>query len=311
VRLPKGIAERFGIDGATARELRGGWVNDNWLVTGADGADYVVRRYGRLEVTRETIAFEHAVMRHAAAHGASVAAPLDSLAGDSIVSEGDAYYAILPYVAGETGNRASAAFAAAALGRLHVALADFHAPSQYVMKSADALGLLAEAFRTFAVAPEVARKLDWAALIAAVEAAAERVRPAAGALPLATVHGDPHPDNFVVCEGRIAALLDFDFSHASERAYDVASGAETFGRADEDAPIDADRAVAFAAAYQPELGAEEWHRLPDLMIRRNAFLVWYVVTRHGRRSDGDIGNADRYARRILELAAGRHDWSAR
>jgi Ser/Thr protein kinase RdoA (MazF antagonist) len=130
---------------------------------------------------------------------------------------------------------------------------------------------------------------------------------------LATVHGDPHPDNVVVADGRVRALLDFDFAHETERLYDVASGADAFGRAVEGAPLDLAAALGFANAYQAEarLTDEEWELVPDLMIRRNAFLVWYIVSRHGQRAFGDVGNADRYARRVAELDGLRAEWRRR
>ena len=137
----------------------------------------------------------------------------------------------------------------------------------------------------------------------AIGRAQTRVERDCGDLPLATVHGDPHPDNFVVAGGLVAGLIDFDFSHETERAFDVGSAMDAFARADEEADLDVSLAAGIARAYHAAvpLGDAEWAMLPDFMLRRNAFLMWYVVSRHSQRAFGDIGNAERYARRVLEL----------
>jgi Ser/Thr protein kinase RdoA (MazF antagonist) len=58
------------------------------------------------------------------------------------------------------------------------------------------------------------------------------------------------------------------------------------------------------AAYDAEapLTADERDLLPDAMLRHAATLVWYVVTRHGERTPGDVGGAPRYAARVCEIA---------
>jgi Ser/Thr protein kinase RdoA (MazF antagonist) len=307
------IAARFGVDGIAANELGGGWVNENWLVESRKGERFVVRRYDRLHVTRRAVFFEHAIMLHAAQRVPEVRPPLAAADGDTIVFEDGRFFAVLPYVAGRTGDRGAAADAARVLARFHLALAAFRPARPRAARSVGALAWLRDRFLRFAAQPHLARKLDWDALVVGVTRALTRVLPHAGRLPLATVHGDPHPDNVVVADGRVRALLDFDFAHETERLYDVASGADAFGRAVEGAPLDLAAALGFANAYQAEarLTDEEWELVPDLMIRRNAFLVWYIVSRHGQRAFGDVGNADRYARRVAELDGLRAEWRRR
>jgi hypothetical protein len=51
------------------------------------------------------------------------------------------------------------------------------------------------------------------------------------------------------------------------------------------------------------LSATERAMLPDALLRHAATLAWYVATRHGERTPGDVGNAGRYAARVAEIAA--------
>jgi Ser/Thr protein kinase RdoA (MazF antagonist) len=305
------VAARVGVAGVAARELDGGWVNDNWLVdTQASGERFVVRRHGRMHVTRRAVFFEHAVMRHAGARLPEVHAPLADGEGETILLDGGAFHAVFPYVDGMTGERAAAPAAAETLARFHLALTDFHVARPRVTRTVGVLAWLRDRLLRLAAQPVLARRLPWDEVAVALARSLTRVLPYAGKLPLATVHGDPHPDNFVVAAERVAGLLDFDFCHETERAFDVGSGMDAFARAGEDAELESEAALDFARAYHAAapLNEAEWALLPDFMLRRNAFLVWYVVSRHGQRAFGDIGNADRYARRVLALDKLARTW---
>jgi Ser/Thr protein kinase RdoA (MazF antagonist) len=86
--------------------------------------------------------------------------------------------------------------------------------------------------------------------------------------------------------------------------YDVATAADAFSRVDENGLLDLEKMAAFVSAYDrcAPLVPVERELLADAMIRRNATLVWYVISRHGERSPGDIGGAARYAARVTEIA---------
>ncbi len=295
-------AAAFGLAAEPERELEGGFSNDSWLARTAAG-DVVVRRYGRLNVTRSALFYEHAVMRHAAARSPLVCAPLAGEDGESLRLIEGAFVAILPFVTGVTGDRTAAAQAAGALASFHRAMRDFRAARPRATRTLGTLAWLRERFVRFAGDARVARALDWDAAIAAVAGAAARVAPRAQGLPLGVVHGDAHPDNVVSAGGAVAALIDFDFTHETERAYDVATAADAFARASEEAPLDPARFAAFARAYDAvlPLTGDEWAVLYALAARRSAMLVWYVVTRHGERRPGDVGRAALYVERLREL----------
>jgi Ser/Thr protein kinase RdoA (MazF antagonist) len=248
------------------------------------------------------------VAAHLEARGAGVRAPLIDAAGASLHVEDGAFVAALPWVDGETGARdpATGAGAAQALARFHLAGRDLHLAGG--LRSTRFLGImpwLIACFQRFAAADSpVARALPWDDLIVALSAATARLATRARMLPPAILHGDPNPGNVVVRDGRVRALIDFDFVHESERVYDVGALLDEFGRADDDGPLAYSRLGPLVAAYEAEarLTAEERAALPDAMLRHAATLVWYVVSRHGERTPGDVGGAPRYAARVREIA---------
>lgn len=307
------VAAGFGIDvaGAHASVLAGGYSNVVVRVDARAGS-YAVRRYGALHVSRAAIAFEHVVTAHAAARMAEVVAPLRDASGATLrTAPGGGPVAVYPYVAGETGRRDLAAgrAAAAVLARFHRAVRDVHVAGG--MRSARFLGVLPwlrERFTRWAADPLVARKLGWSALVAATTAATARAAPLAGELPHVIVHGDVNPGNVVADEnGAVRGLIDFDFAHESERVYDLGVLLDEFARAADDAPLDAGRIAPLLQAYGEEapLAPAERALLPEAMLRRAATLVWYVASRHGERTPGDVGGAPRYAARVAEIAARR------
>ncbi|GAC1308149.1 MAG: hypothetical protein NVSMB19_21260 [Vulcanimicrobiaceae bacterium] len=297
-------ARAWGLEPLDAVALAGGFSNVSYRVALSDGSERVVRRYGRLHVTRNAVFYEHAVQRYAAARCACVGAPCEDGAGETLRLVDGAFVAVLPYAAGTTGDRAAASSAAATLAAFHRATIGFRVAHPRATRTLGVLGWLRQRFVRFGADPVLARALDWDALITAVAGATARIAPLATGLPIGVVHADAHPDNVVTRAGEAVALIDFDFVHETERAYDVAVAADAYARDDNDAPLDCDRFVAFARAYDAAapLAPAEWAVLWDMAVRRNAMLAWYVVTRHGERVRGDVGGAPRYVARARELA---------
>jgi Ser/Thr protein kinase RdoA (MazF antagonist) len=303
------VAATFGVDvsGASAAALEGGYSNQTVRIDAREGA-YVVRRYGRLHVTRAAIGFEHAIQVHAAKRMPEVVAPLHDVTGATIGSWRDeGFVAVFPFVAGASGRRdlVTACAAARVLAHFHRAVRDVHLTSG--MRSVRFLGVLPwlrERFTRFAGDRLLARKLDWDALIAATTAATAAVAPRAGALPHVVVHGDPNPDNVVTAgPGEVRGLIDFDFAHETERVADLGTLLDAFGRAGEDQPLEPARLAALIEAYAQEapISPDERALVPEAMLRRAATMVWYVTTRHGERVPGDVGGAPRYVARVAEI----------
>lgn len=286
--------------------MSGGYSNETWRVDARAGA-FVARRYGRLHVTRAAVAFEHAVVAHAAAAMPEVVAPLHDALGATLRLHGGGLVAAWPFVDGETGRRDldAAREAARVLARFHRAMHDVHVAGG--MRSTRFVGTFAwlrERFARFAADPVTGRVLDWDALVAAVTAATARIVPLAASLPHVVVHGDPHPDNVVSSpSGTVRALIDFDFAHETERLYDLGAMLDAFCRAHEDAPLDPERIAPLLDAYAEEapIARAERGLMPEAMLRRAATMTWYVATRHGERMPGDVGGAPRYAARAAEI----------
>jgi Ser/Thr protein kinase RdoA (MazF antagonist) len=303
--FPSGVAATYGLHPIFAQPLEGGYVNQTWRVECEEG-EFAVRRYGRLHVTRKALLFEHAVMAHAAEQMPEVVAPLRAPGGSTLYEHDGGFVAVLPFIAGRTGLRDGAIRrdAARLLARFHRSMRDVHiGGGTRSSRSIGVLGNFRERFLEFAQDGLIGKKLEWDVALTATTAAAARIAPHASQLPHAVVHGDPQPANFVEAEEQVRGLIDFDFAHETERAYDVAVGMDEFGRPHNAAPLDLDAALDFARAYDAELplGLAERETLPDLMIRRNAMMVWYIVTRHGERSAGDVGGAPLYVERMREI----------
>ena len=303
------IAASFGVDvaAARARRLEGGYSNESWQVAASAGA-VVVRRYGRLHVAAAAIAFEHAVIDHVAARLDAVRAPLRDAGGATFRLEDGAFVAVFPWIPGTTGARDLATGRAAAriLARDHRAARDLHVSGG--TRSSRFLGTLPwlhESFKAFAGAGSpIARALPWNELIVALGASTIRLAPLVRELPHVIVHGDPNPGNVVVADGVVRGLIDFDFAHESERVYDVGAFVDEFARDEEGGPLRLDRIAPLVEAYAGEapLSPAERGALADAMLRHAATLTWYVVTRHGERTPGDVGGAPQYAERVREIA---------
>ncbi len=239
-----------------------------------------------------------------------IVAPLRDHDGRTVaIAPGGGLAAVFPYVAGVTGRRdpATAGAAARVLARFHRAVHDFPSAGTVPRRGiVDRLAASRERFVRFAADSLVGRALDWDALIAATAAAAVRAERLARDLDRTIVHGDVNPGNVVSGDaGEVRALIDFDFVHRAERVYDLATLADEFARADDDAPLEVARIAELIAAYAGEepLAPNERELVPEAMLLRAASLAAYVTARHGERVPGDVGGAPRYAARVAEIAA--------
>ena len=129
--------------------------------------------------------------------------------------------------------------------------------------------------------PETAEKVDlfarWRGLLAEVAAF---IAGPYRALPRQMTHSDFGPGNALAVNGRVVALLDFEFAQPDVRAIDVAAPLVFVMRLWERSTADA---LAMAAAYCRGFGRTgslteaEIAALPDLMILRNVVsTIWWL-----------------------------------
>lgn len=119
-------------------------------------------------------------------------------------------------------------------------------------------------------------------------------------LPVQLIHGDLHYDNVLVQDGRVTALLDFEFASFDWRALELAIGLSKYaGEEPEAMPYFDDYIDGYAMTGQ--LTKEEARAIPDLINLRILSNIVYFVGRHLAGED-DISTIttriENYARRV-------------
>lgn len=119
-------------------------------------------------------------------------------------------------------------------------------------------------------------------------------------LPVQLIHGDLHYDNVLVQDGRVTALLDFEFASFDWRAMELAIGLSKYaGEEPESMPYFDDYIDGYAMTGK--LTKEEAQAIPDLINLRILSNIVYFVGRHLAGED-DISTIttriENYARRV-------------
>jgi homoserine kinase type II len=270
------------------RDVRTGRVNRHWRVT-AGGREYVLRRY-TAHRSRAAIAFEHALLAHAAARGWPVAVPVLA-AGDATVGEyAGGRYALFPALAGRPGRYGSRAREKGRLlARLHRDLASWPA-----WRQRDGLGRLSELdahapgtldanLRAFERAHRDLARAVWRERAANVR---ELDRLGYDALPLMPIHGDFHRDNLLFTRGALSGLLDFDLARLDARAADIGITLASDCRvppAYNDIDVEAARVFLVGYDAESQLGEDERRLIVPLA---KAYLLWLIAFRLGEWSEG-------------------------
>jgi len=219
--------DRFGIVDAHVRRLPRGAVNDLWVIDAA-GERYVLKRTHSNRLPEHTLR-EHEVLRFLGTRGWSVPQPLAADDGSTIVLVHGRTWWLAPWLPGR-----SPATTVASVGRLGALLARLHedlAPLASLPPTTDSFGPRRLLERT-----ETASGWRFADALVALEREdrvrgarlrreVDRVSTALSRLPVGPSvlgHGDLHTGNLLVSAG-CTSVLDFDFSHTMERAFDVAT----------------------------------------------------------------------------------------
>lgn len=237
-----------------AREALGFWglAPDEWRVEGtistalegialpilAIGAERYVLRRQPPDLAERDVRFRHALMRALALQGLPVPVPLARPGGQTYATtaEGDIYELLqyrpgAAFVSGEPEELARIASAAATLGRLHQASADFGWEPPHLWPAERSPANLARAYVELIrhaadderLPPSVRASLERVA-----EEAGERVESAAEALeavpdlPALHLHGDYQPHHLAFAGGEMASIYDFTAAHWGRRLEDLA-----------------------------------------------------------------------------------------
>lgn len=268
---PVAIAARFALDGAPCRaeNHRGGHINETWFVTTDAGRRYVLQRINAtVFVEAQGVARNTArVITHVSQSAPELVPPLvPARDGDAAVSDGDATYRMLGFVAGRTLGRlqtvAQAAAAGDAFGRFQRALAGYDRGRHVVpIPHFHELAFQLERFDRVLASP-VAERMSAAANDVA-QAQKERGAVTAESLgPSGMIHGDGKVTNLLFADDdSVNAVLDLDtvmWGALSWDFGDLVRSAAALG--DEDDP-----AIGFSI--------ERYHALTDGYVRGAGGLV--------------------------------------
>jgi homoserine kinase type II len=216
--------------------------NSNYLLH-AEAGYFILTLYEK-RVEEKTLPFFLALMEHLSARGIDCPQPVRMRSGGALGRIAGRPAAIVTFLDGVSRSRPDArscAAVGAALGRLHLAGADFPG------------------------ARDNALSLDaWPRLFAEVRARADSVKPGTEALvddelavlsrawprslPRGLVHADLFPDNVLFLGDRVSGLIDFYFACTDALAYDLAICLNAWCF-EPDLSFDKEKATALVSAY--------------------------------------------------------------
>src|SRR5436309_2570664 len=211
--LPEGIAERYGL----ALPARGERLSGGASGTLFRAGDFALRAE---HADPESVRWEHELVGFLAEEIDEVVAPLRALDGSTFFVDAGRVVSVFPFVAGDELRSREAAFRhelPRLLGRLHRRAQAWPVADQRV----DVPAL---------------RELDWdrndwwdwslvektPPLVRAFEELREWVENARD-LCVCAIHGDFHPGNLLVRDGRIVAVLDWQYARRDWPAFELAS----------------------------------------------------------------------------------------
>ena len=223
------VLSAYGVLADEIHDIRTGRINKHWRVI-AGGRVYALRRYNA-RARRESIAYEHAMLKHVAGRRWPVAAAITALDGATIVEYFGRLFSFFPFLEGRPSPYNNVRYLhikGRLLARLHTEMSAAPIEGQrpgfgrvWELDRTDAprFPLFNELLRAFGA--EYRRE---AAVVRAHRYASlrELSRLGYGELPDTFVHCDYHHDNLLFKDGELSGLLDFDLLHRDARVVDIA-----------------------------------------------------------------------------------------
>ena len=234
-------------DVGTAVSFKGiaeGVENSNFLLE-TTGGRYLLTLYEK-RVSAGDLPWFMDLLSHCAARGLPVPGPVRDREGTALQSVAGRPACLIDFASGVSVTRPSADDCrqiGGALGALHNGTADF------ATERPNSLGPAGWA----RLAAACAGQLD--AISPGLDALVERELAAITAawprdLPRATIHADLFPDNVLLLDGRVTALIDFYFACTDIRAYDFAVTHSAWVFEPDGTSFAPDRAAALADGYR-------------------------------------------------------------
>lgn len=270
------MAEIVGMFGAgrliSAKGIAEGVENSNYLVETDDGR-YIFTVYEK-RVNADDLPFFFAMIDHLVAKGCPVPRALVDAHGAHVVSVGGKFMAMMAFMPGLSVSRPSADQANAvgfALGQMHGALADF-APTRPNALGPDGW---------YALADRCGDDLDHIqpGLKARVATECAFIRahwPAS--LPVSAIHADLFPDNVLMTDDSVGALIDFYFACTEIRAWDLAVTHAAWSFDSDGRNYNAAVGDALIAGYDTGFGRSDAEKAAFTVLARGACLR-FLLTR--------------------------------
>jgi homoserine kinase type II len=299
----RAILRSFGLGGYRAhRAIAVGTINTNLEVEIDVGRLFLRVNEGK---SLDDVSREAAIVEQVATRGVPTPAPLLSPAGQPFVLWRDQIVSLFPWVRGRTLTRLEvtpvhAAAVGVALGRMHLASADFpdRRPGRYEpaemarrLDSVAALGRPELADALAILTPEIARLT--------VDRTAD--------LPTGLIHGDLFIDNVLFADdGTLTALIDFEQASWGRLVYDLAVTALAFGFGRDDFRADIFRALVEAyAAVRPPSPTERSAFGAELRFAACRFAITRITDVHLKQGTG-AAPGKRYQRYLDRLSRIHH-----
>lgn len=282
-----------------------------------NSGDFVLKLY-RAPMNEPSLDYEHALLRRVKTTGLSFAvpAPLPTRDGALRIQVPDGWVTLTPYLHGRcpefrlrNGRRpeapAEAGALGAAIGELHGTLADEPLLRRPGATLFDALfGFPPPERAPLTLTPEQAGLPDrapfgellasWRAEAAELEAFVDGTY---RVLPRQICHNDMSPANVLLQNGRVTAVLDWEFATVAARSLDVAMGLRLVMQVWNDA-APWEMVSRFASGYgrRTRMTAAELAALPELLRLRNTIPgLWWLG------GGGASTDTEHFQRRILAM----------
>jgi homoserine kinase type II len=251
-----------GYDIGTAISFKGiaeGVENSNYLLE-TSGGRFILTLYEK-RVAAGDLPWFLAFIGHLTAKGLPVPGPVADRQGRTLQMLNGRPACLIQFAPGVSVTEATPAAAhevGVALGRLHGAAADFTAARANALGPASWAPLAARCDGRLGEIDAELPSLVAAGLTACADWPAD--------LPVTTIHADLFPDNVLLLDGKVTALIDFYFACTDARAYDVAITHAAWCFSGDGRQYFPDRAAALMQGYGEAavLDAAELAALPRL-----------------------------------------------
>jgi len=256
----------------SAKGIAEGVENSNYLVDTTTGR-FILTLYEK-RVSADDLPFFMAMLDHLAVRGNLVPRALPDRRGVIIHELEGRPACLIEFLSGVSVSHPTprqAHAAGAAMGRMHVGLADFTLERPNTLGPDGWIDLLARCGRDLdSIAPglfdRVARSLD--CVLATWPSA----------LPRAAIHADLFPDNVLMLGDQVSGLIDFYFACTDIRAYDLAVMHSAWAFDALGTPCDAAVGSALIAGYDSAFGLAAAERAALATLAQGA-CIRFLLTR--------------------------------